>query len=89
MLTAAPSQPHTHRRATLEVRDAPDVLVRVLTTLRRRGCRLVAVDYRVGDRHRDGWLCVDYAPPPRCEHSVAAWLANLVDVTSVEDLPGT
>lgn len=83
MLALAPVS--LHRRAILEVHDAPDVLVRVLTTLRRRGCRIVAVDYRTGDRHRDGRLAVDYAPPPRCEHSVAAWLANLVDVIAVSD----
>lgn len=75
------------RRATLEVRDAPDVLVRVLTTLRRRGCALVSVDYRVGDRHRAGWLDVAYTPPARCEHQVAAWLRNLVDVLDVTDRP--
>ena len=73
----------THR-AQLEVRDAPDVLVRVLTTLRRRGCDVVAVDYRVGDRHRSGHLSVDFTPPPRRDHAVAAWLANLVDVVEVQ-----
>ena len=73
-----------HRRATLD-RDAPDVLVRVLTTLRRRGCAVVAVDYRVSDRHREGWLAVDYTPPPRSEQAVAAWLGNLVDVLEVSD----
>jgi acetolactate synthase regulatory subunit len=73
----------THR-ARLEVRDAPDVLVRVLTTLRRRGCEVVAVDYRVGDRHRSGRLSVDFTPPGRREHAVAAWLGNLVDVTAVD-----
>jgi acetolactate synthase regulatory subunit len=83
MLATNPSS--LQRRATLELRDAPDVLVRVLTTLRRRGCQVLAVDYRVGDRHREGWLTVDYAPPARCEHAVADWLANLVDVMTVSD----
>ena len=77
----------TRRRVSIETGDAPDVLVRVLTLLRRRGCRVLAVDYRIGDRHRHGWLSVDYAPPPRCEHTVAAWLRNLVDVTAVDDAP--
>lgn len=76
-----------HRRASIEIGDAPDALVRVLALLRRRGCRVLAVDFRAGDRHRRGWLSVAYAPPPRCEHTVAAWLANLVDVTGVEDAP--
>lgn len=73
------------RRATLEVHDTPDVLVRVLTTLRRRGCRLLAVEYRTADRHRRGRLAIDYVAPARCEQTVCAWLHNLVDVISVQE----
>jgi acetolactate synthase regulatory subunit len=68
---------------TLTVADAPDVLVRVLTTLRRRGCTIVAVDFSRGDIHRDGRLRVTYEPPPRGHATVRAWLANLVDVLAV------
>lgn len=68
---------------SLTTSDSPDVLVRVLTTLRRRGCTLVAVDYRSGDRHRAGRLDVSYQPPDRCADAVTAWLANLVEVVSV------
>jgi acetolactate synthase regulatory subunit len=74
----------TTQRLTLAIADSPDVLVRVLTTLRRRGCVLVAVDYRMGDRHRTGRLEVVYEPPARCAGAVAAWLGNLVDVVAVE-----
>jgi acetolactate synthase regulatory subunit len=83
-LTLAP--PVVNRRqATLAVREGADVLVRVLVTLRRRGCTVISVDYNTGDRHREGWLTVAYAPPPRHGHAVRGWLANLVDVLDVED----
>ncbi|MEA2168892.1 MAG: hypothetical protein QOF76_2192 [Solirubrobacteraceae bacterium] len=74
------------RRATLSVRDGADALVRVLVTLRRRGCVVEAVDYGAGDRHRPGWLSVSYVPPARHGHAVASWLSNLVDVLEVEDV---
>jgi acetolactate synthase regulatory subunit len=74
------------RRATLSVRDGADALVRVLVTLRRRGCVVEAVDYGAGDRHRPGWLSVSYVPPVRHGHAVASWLSNLVDVLEVEDV---
>lgn len=75
----------THRQATLTVADAPDVLVRVLTTLRRRGCAVVSVDFSRGDIHRDGRLRVTYEPPPRAHAPVQPWLANLVDVLAVTE----
>ena len=74
------------RRATLTVRDGADALVRVLVTLRRRGCVVEAVDYGAGDRHRPGWLTVSYVPPARHAHAVSSWLANLVDVLEVDDV---
>lgn len=71
---------------SLTTNDSPDVLVRVLTTLRRRGCTLVSVDYRIGDRHRGGRLDVSYEPPDRCAAAVTAWLANLVEVVAVREV---
>jgi acetolactate synthase regulatory subunit len=68
---------------SLAIADSPDVLVRVLTTLRRRGCEIVAVDYHEADRHADGLLEVTYRPPRRCAAAVSAWLSNLVEVTGV------
>src|SRR4051794_27433570 len=81
-----PAPPTTARRRTtvLQVSDTPDVVVRVLATLRRRNCVILGVDYRAGDRHRPGELSVDYSPPPRCGHTVSQWLANLVDVVAVD-----
>lgn len=84
-LTIAPPAAD-RRRATIEVREGSDVLVRILVTLRRRGCRVISVDYHMGDRHRGGWLTVSYTPPPRHAHAVRGWLANLVDVLHVEDV---
>jgi len=86
---AMPSATLARRRtAVLHVQDTPDALVRVLTTLRRRNCTIIGVDYRAADRHRPGHLTVDYAPPPRCEETVQRWLANLVDVIAVDELRG-
>jgi acetolactate synthase regulatory subunit len=73
----------TTQHLSLAIADSPDVLVRVLTTLRRRGCAVVSVEYHAGDRHRDGRLEVGYEPPARCARAVPAWLANLVDVVAV------
>jgi acetolactate synthase regulatory subunit len=69
----------------LTVADAPDVLVRVLTTLRRRGCTIVSVDFSRGDIHREGRLRVTYEPPVRANAPVGAWLGNLVDVLAVTE----
>jgi acetolactate synthase regulatory subunit len=67
----------------LDVRDSPDVLVRVLTTLRRRGCAIASVEYRAsGEPMRIG-----IAAPAACVHCVQAWLMNLVDVLSVDHVP--
>ena len=68
---------------TLTVADAPDVLVRVLTTLRRRGCTIASVEFSRGDIHREGRLRVSFEPPPRAGAPVRAWLGNLVDVLEV------
>lgn len=72
-------------KINLTVREDTDALVRVLVTLRRRGCRVIAVDYHQGDRHRAGWMTITYDPPARHAHAVAGWLRNLVDVLEVED----
>jgi acetolactate synthase regulatory subunit len=81
--------PAVRRAVALEVRDTPDVLVRVLCVLRRRNCVIAGVDFRAADQHRPGRLTVVYEPPPRCRDAVTAWLANLVDVIAVEDARGT
>jgi acetolactate synthase small subunit len=68
---------------TLEVHDGPDVLVRVLTMLRRRRCEIGRVDYLARDRHHPGRLVVAVEAPAAHAHCVEAWLRNLVDVVDV------
>ena len=71
------------RRLALETTGSGDVLVRVLTLLRRRGCRIVAVEFHEGDRHRPERLEVAIEAPPRIEHALESWLLGLVDVMAV------
>ena len=71
------------RRFTLETTGSADVLVRVLTLLRRRGCRILAVDFHEGDRHRPERLEVAIDAPTRIEHRLESWLSGLVDVVAV------
>jgi acetolactate synthase regulatory subunit len=59
--------------------------VRVLTLLRRRQCRVVAVHFHEADRHGPGWFELTVLAPPRTADRVDAWLLNLVDVNAVLD----
>jgi acetolactate synthase regulatory subunit len=77
----------TDMHLSLETNAQPDVLVRVLSLLRRRGCRILAVDFRQADRHRPGRLDVTVIAPPRVAHCLERWLLGLVDVTAVQVLP--
>jgi len=63
----------------LDVADRPDVLPRVVSTVRRRGGEIVALSYACGDRHRPGALQLTV----RAERSLAPWLEGLVDVREV------
>ena len=71
------------RRLELETTGRDDVLVRVLTLLRRRGCRIVSVDFHEADRHGPQRLEIVVEPPARIEHALENWLLALVDVTAV------
>ena len=71
------------RRLAVETTGEPDALVRVLTLLRRRGCRIVSVDFHEGDRHGPARLEVSISAPPRIEHRLESWLSGLVDVLEV------
>jgi acetolactate synthase regulatory subunit len=79
-LDAAVARP---RRYSVETTGRDDVLVRALALLRRRGCRIVAVDFHEADRHGPGRFEVCLEPPPRTEHRIEAWLSALVDVLEV------
>jgi acetolactate synthase small subunit len=72
---------------TLELHDGPDVLVRVLTMLRKRRCEITRVDYLARDRHHPGRLVVGVKAPAAHVHCVEAWLGNLVDVVAVRTQP--
>jgi acetolactate synthase regulatory subunit len=71
------------RRFVLETNPEPDVLLRVLTLLRRRGCRIVSVDFHETDRHGPGRFEVSVRAPTRIGHRLEAWLSGLVDVVAV------
>ena len=71
------------RRYAVETTGRGDVLVRALALLRRRGCRIVAVDFHEADRHGPGRFEVCVEAPPRTEHRIEAWLSALVDVVGV------
>jgi hypothetical protein len=70
-------------RLDIAVNPTEDVLIRTLTTLRRRGCRIDAVDFVAGDRHRPTRLGVGVVLPPRGRDQVARWVLRLVDVVDV------
>jgi acetolactate synthase regulatory subunit len=71
------------RRLAVETTGSAEVLVRALTLLRRRGCRIVAVDFLEGDRHGPGRFDVSVEAPARVEHRLESWLLGLVDVLDV------
>lgn len=71
------------RRFFLETTSAPDVPIRVLMMLRRRGCHIVAVDFVQADRHMPGRLAITLEASPRVGHCLEEWLRGLVDVLSV------
>lgn len=80
------SPPGTRRTYTLELREAPEALERVLTELRRRRCRITHLEFAAADRHRPAELVVGVEAPTSHAHLVEAWLANLVAVTAVRPL---
>jgi acetolactate synthase regulatory subunit len=71
------------RRFALTTTGGGDVLVRVLCLLRRRGCRIVAVDFHDGDRHAPERLELSVIAPVRVEDRLESWLLGLIDVLEV------
>jgi acetolactate synthase regulatory subunit len=70
-------------RLEIETIGRDEVLVRVLTLLRRRGCRIVSVDFHEGDQHGPQRLELAVDAPVRIEHALENWLLALVDVLAV------
>jgi acetolactate synthase regulatory subunit len=70
-------------RLAVETTGTADVLVRTLTVLRRRGCRIVAVDFHEADRHGPGRFDLAIDAPPRTADRLESWLLGLVDVLEV------
>jgi acetolactate synthase regulatory subunit len=85
MPPTATSSPPTGQRCRLSIaaRAESDVVVRVLVLLRRRGCTVVAVDFRRADRHGPGCFEVSVEAPSRIRASLEDWLMGLVDVGAV------
>src|SRR5689334_22741733 len=82
---------HTARQTTriasatrawrIQLSDEPDALMRVLTMLRQRQCRVLSVQYEASDRHRPGtFLRVLVRPAGGRPDSLERWLRRLVDV---------
>jgi acetolactate synthase regulatory subunit len=73
------------RQLALETTGRPDALIRILTVLRRRGCRVTAIHFREADRHAPERLEVTVETPARVDHCIEHWLAALVDVLDVRE----
>jgi acetolactate synthase regulatory subunit len=82
----APSQPNpgaTELTLTVEFADdADDALLRVLSTLHRRRCRVTAAEF-AADRRASGRLALRIQAPAAHAGRVAHWLNSLVDVRHV------
>jgi acetolactate synthase regulatory subunit len=73
------------RRLRIDVAGDPDVLLRVMVVLRRRGFLVRSVEFRAGDHHAPPRLHMTVAPRTRLDHQLAAWLGNVVGVVAVEE----
>jgi acetolactate synthase regulatory subunit len=84
---APPTSVGRQRRLSVHTTDDPDVLLRVLTVLRRRGFAVHGLEFRAGDRHAPARLDVTVEAQTRLGHQLEAWLLNVVGVLSVTDRP--
>jgi acetolactate synthase regulatory subunit len=86
MTAIAPSTPlGRERRIEIETADDPNVLLRVMVVLRRRGFHVRSVEFRAGDHHAPPRLHMTVAPRTRLDHQLAAWLRNVVGVIAVDE----
>jgi acetolactate synthase regulatory subunit len=76
----APSVRGRERHLALETTDDPDVLLRVLVLLRRRGFVVRRVDFRAGDRHAPTRFRLALGGGARPAHQLEAWVSNVVGV---------
>jgi acetolactate synthase small subunit len=74
-----------HRHFDLQFSGHSDVLLRVVSLLRRRGCEIRSLSFSAGDPHREGRLEVTLDVRDRQATALPAWLANLVEITSVTE----
>jgi hypothetical protein len=89
-MSRAPSPPNAQAiELTLMVEfaaDADDALLRVLSTLHRRRCRVTAAEF-AADQCACGQLAVRIQAPAALAPRVAHWLDSLVDVRNVWTAP--
>jgi acetolactate synthase regulatory subunit len=90
----APSHPNpdaTELTLTVEFEDAADdALLRVLSTLHRRRCRVTAAEFAAGlaaDQAGSGRLALRIQAPAAHAGRVGHWLNSLVDVRHVSATP--
>ena len=86
-ISLAPTAPLGRvRRLRIDIAGDPDVLLRVMVVLRRRGFLVRSVEFRAGDHHAPPRLHMTVAPRTRLDHQLAAWVGNVVGVVSVEEI---
>jgi acetolactate synthase regulatory subunit len=87
ILTSPPAAATYGRRRRLAVSTTgdPDVLLRVLMLLRRRGYSVLRVEYDHGDVHRSTVFELSVESSRRTAHQLEAWLCNVVGVLAVHD----
>jgi hypothetical protein len=80
----SPSSTTTELALTVELeQDSGFGLLRAISLLHRRRCRVVSVDYRSGAGPHDR-LDLRVEAPPLHAHCVEAWLSALVEVRRVD-----
>jgi acetolactate synthase regulatory subunit len=78
------SRETSSRQVRLTVQRTPDVVVRVLSVLHRRSCQVTQAHYISPAHARTGEFLLEIDAPTAHAHCVESWLANLVDVLTVE-----
>jgi len=83
----SPTSTQTELHLSLELeRGSGSALLRVISTLHRRRCRVLHASFGRGDGHTDELRLHILAPGPYA-HRVEHWLRGLVDVRCAATLP--